>query len=843
MPVCSSPVPTLHRNGARPLRRAAATACMLLTVGIVAAGAAPLISQAPVTGALEVQVVDGTGGAVTEVLVSARAVRTDRAIAVPSAEPGRYFVADLTPDRYVVTIEKSGFAPVAEEAEIQPGRTIALSVRLIPAGLSEEVTVEATSPVDETAFKLPITLHETPRSVTVFDSERIRAQNFRSVPDTLLYVPNMSVNSYRTEGYHFYSRGYRMSADDTRVDGFAGVNAGGRYGASLFGIEQVVLLRGPASLLYGSTTAPGGLINLVTKKPKQTPMTRVEVRTGGYVGGGVGLSDRSSAGLDIDSTGPLTQSGRVSYRTLFTTENMNYFTARVLDRNRYVNGSLTVKLDPAGRYILTPIVQWTRFNRPHGGGIVISPSTSLATNDGSSGPISSSDLSPLDVNLSAGGGIDTTLQAGAEMHASPTGRLQFNGAYRYVGYDTDINQFTPQVNTAQLMATHTVPRIQSMSRTERRSHNVDVNAMYALPPHDAWKALLQAGVNARRASTGATTANGPLPSPQSPIDIYTGTALTPLVAIYPPLIWGGWTDNIFWNSYLQSRTALADDRWILTLSVGYGQNHPQNARARKSKLMPNGGLIFNANDRLALYTSYATSYNPNDPDAEDILGRRGIFNPTVGRNYEIGAKHDLPQHGSWTLSVFQNRIDDGLVQSGVTDINANGTRYFTAVGTRRSRGVELTAELQPLPSWRISGALSHLDAIYTGTAPASAAATSAIPRSRAEKSPRWSYSAWASYDRSHGPLAGFRGHAGVVWQGQRLGSNGARTPAAPDPLMLPSFARLDAAASYRFANRLELTLNLENALDSLIFVGGTVGSNLEIASPRALTARVGYEWR
>jgi outer membrane receptor protein involved in Fe transport len=92
-------------------------------------------------------------------------------------------------------------------------------------------------------------------------------------------------------------------------------------------------------------------------------------------------------------------------------------------------------------------------------------------------------------------------------------------------------------------------------------------------------------------------------------------------------------------------------------------------------------------------------------------------------------------------------------------------------------------------------------------------------------------------------LAGFRSNAGIVWQGQRLGSNGARTPAAPDPLMLPSFARLDAAASYRFANRLELALNLVNALDSLIFVGGTVGSNLEIASPRALTARVGYEWR
>lgn len=127
-----------------------------------------------------------------------------------------------------------------------------MPVTLEPAGLTDLITVEAVAPAGSTAYKLPATLHETPRSLTIIDSARMREQDFHSVPDALAYVPGIFVNSYRTEGYHFYARGYRMGPEDTRIDGFAGINAGGGFGASLFGVEQAVVIRGPAGLLYGS---------------------------------------------------------------------------------------------------------------------------------------------------------------------------------------------------------------------------------------------------------------------------------------------------------------------------------------------------------------------------------------------------------------------------------------------------------------------------------------------------------------------------------------------------------------------------------------------------------------
>ena len=258
------------------------------------------------------------------------------------------------PGSYLLTVVKAGFAPASRSVVVLPGRSLAVPVTLAPQGLSESVTVVGEAFVEASVLKLPTTLRELPRSVTVVGSDRMREENLRSVNDTLAYVPGMTVNSYRTGGYHFYSRGYRMLPDDTRIDGFAGLNAGGRYSASLFGIDQAVLLRGPAGLLYGSSGAPGGFVNLITKKPLAERMTRVDLRAGAYAGNGVSAGERPSGGFDLDSTGPLVESGRVLYRALATVENMNYFTRGVLDENRYLHGSLTFKLDAAGRNTLTP---------------------------------------------------------------------------------------------------------------------------------------------------------------------------------------------------------------------------------------------------------------------------------------------------------------------------------------------------------------------------------------------------------------------------------------------------------------------------------------------------------
>jgi iron complex outermembrane receptor protein len=731
-----------------------------------------------ISNTLEGAVVDATGAVVSGARLVLRGA-TDRETYADAQ--GRLTFAALRTGRYTLLVERAGFK--TEQRQLDFSGAQSLNLTLTPAPVTEVVNITSSDGATENFTKLPGSLHETPRAITLLNSDQMRERNLRSVPEALNAIPGMAINSYRAGGYHFYARGYRMGPEDTRVDGFVGLNVGGGYGASLFGIEQAVVLRGPSGLLYGSTGSPGGLINLITKKPQELRSTRLDLRGGGYAGNGVGLGERPSLSFDLDSTGALTSDGRVLYRALFTLENQNYFTNHVLDRNRYVNGSLTFRLDTLGRYTLTPVAQYARFNRPAGGGIVISPSTLLTTNDGISGPINTSDLSPLDVNLSAGGRVDETAQAGFDFHALPTTSWRANFSYRFQRLDTFISNFLPQVSSAAQIALlktqHQVQRVLTRSDTERRYHNFDANTSYEFRGA-SWKNLTQFGAYTRVTSTRSTTPQGAAPGAHSPVNIYTGVAASPLVDTYPTLAFGAWGDTTNWNGYVQNRTSLLNDLIVFTLGLGYGQSHPGGRNVQKGDLQPNLALVVNVTRQLALYGSYATSFNPIDPTLENAPRARGAFDPTTGKNYEFGAKYDLlNRRASATLSFFRNEISNALVQTGITEVNRNGNRFYIEAGTRRSRGVELSGDFQVRPDWYIAGAVSYLDAIYTGSGPASAASTLAIPGSRAEKAPRWSWNTTTRYELSEGKLAGLGGSLSLLWQDERLGSNGERArPAA-----------------------------------------------------------------
>ena len=770
-----------------------------------------------------------------------------------SDKNGNFSFGELAFRKYFLTVEKEGFATVEREITLNT-QSKNTDLTMSAGAVSESVTIvmDSAEAAVESTLKLPVSIHETPRSVTVIGAERIKEQNFRQVSDVLNYVPGTTQNSYRNGGYHFYSRGYRMSAEDTRLDGFAGINVGSNgFGASTFGIEEAVILRGPAGLVYGQTGSPGGFINLISKKPQENYFTRIDLRGGGYNGNGVSLNEHPSFGLDFDSTGKFFGNERILYRTLFTVENMSYFSQNTLDRNRYANVSAAIKLDKQGFYVLTPSAQWTRYFRPYGGGIIVSPTTSLRTNDGLR-TINEDDLSPLDVNLSAGRRIEETLWGGLDFRGIVTEKLRVNAAYRYVAFDTNINSFTPQViSNAQITALQTqnvVSRIQSKSKTKRGYDNFNADAIYEWKNAGWWKNTTQIGFYQRVLNSRATTVRGTIPAAQSPINIYTNFASTGLIDNFPPISVGLLVRDKVWNGFFQNRTSLDNGRLNITVGANYGQNDPAAGAIRKSDVMPNGSIVFNATPELAIYGSYATSFNPTDPDLEDAQGNRGTFAPTVGKSYEFGAKYDLlNRRVNLAVAVFQNQVDNALVQSDVNIFNPRGNRFYVSAGTRNARGAEFTGEFQIRQDLRISAGVSYLDAVYKGfptnlTINGLPPTVSPIPNSRAEKTPRWSSNLYARYDRSEGFLKGFGAGFGVIYQGKRIGSNGAQTFAAPDPLILPSFVRVDSAIYYRLNKNVSFAVNVDNIFDELIFINASVGSSIEIAAPRSTSFRTTFNF-
>ena len=147
------------------------------------------------------------------------------------------------------------------------------------------------------------------------------------------------------------------------------------------------------------------------------------------------------------------------------------------------------------------------------------------------------------------------------------------------------------------------------------------------------------GVHGRQASTRATAPQGPAPGPQSAARHLHGTDADPDRGPLPALAWGAWTDDpLLERVRAEPHGAPPTDRLVLTLGLGYGENTVADGPARPSGLLPNLGVVWNAGSRLALYASYAVSYSPADPSAEDAAGSANVFDADARPNYEAGAK-------------------------------------------------------------------------------------------------------------------------------------------------------------------------------------------------------------
>lgn len=710
---------------------------------------------------------------------------------------------------------------------------------------------------DATALKLGRSLHETPRSVTVIDADRIREQNFSTLASTFAYVPGVFANSQSTGGYHYYTRGQRQVADDTRVDGFAGLPAGGDFSPDLFGIERAVMLHGPASLLYGSSGGPGGLINLISKVPHATAARSVDLGFGPYGGSQVGSGSQASYHLNADLTGPVTADGKVLYRALAKLEEEQHFTANVKDRGRNLGLALTYNLDDDGAYSITSRVQMSDKRSPYGRGAVISPYSSLALNDGSTA-VDFDRASPLDVNLFGGERRDQTFLAGVDFRGRISPAWRLNAGYRYLSYDTDVNQFAP--NTATLVKANasderswTVQRRQTRSVLERFNHGFDINSSYEIAPAAAWKTLFQGGLNGR--VTGQDRNAAAIAGPnQSAINIYTGASTSALRDSNLTLTEAAVNTNFLWNVYGQNQTSLLHDRFVLTLGIGYMQENYDrdysrtNIKADTVKGLEtilatrygeptlNAAAMWNATSALALYTAYATSYSLPAGEFENRNGEGGVFEPITGVNYEIGSKYDLAGGKvSTTVALFWTEQTNVMVQSAANDLNGRGHRWYAQLDGegRIGRGVELSTELRPLANLKLIAGGAYVNSENR------VKADKVADGSSSDKTPAWSANAFTRYDVASGPLRGLGFSLGLVYQGERLSA--LKTTAAPDPIVMPWFTRLDAGLYYVLNANLDLAINVENLGDDRqIMVGGSTGANMELASPRRVAVRTSY---
>ena len=202
------------------------------------------------------------------------------------------------------------------------------------------------APVTVTATRLPMTRGSAPAAITVITGSELRARGITRLTDALRDVPGTSVVQSGSFGSQtaVFLRGGESDYTKVLVDGVPLNDAGGAIDLahlSVADVERIEVVRGPASVLWGSD-AVTGVIQIFTRR---APRSRVNVSARGGTYG------------TRDATGDVTI---VRGITSVSAAASSHETDGVLDfNNGYRNrqASAAVRLEPTARRALRAMVR------------------------------------------------------------------------------------------------------------------------------------------------------------------------------------------------------------------------------------------------------------------------------------------------------------------------------------------------------------------------------------------------------------------------------------------------------------------------------------------------------
>lgn len=268
-------------------------------------------------------------------------------------ESGRYAFANVPPGSYTVVTHTEGFADKAQQVRVTSGpATLDFVISL--RSISAEVTVTATGQGES--------VYESFSTVSSVGTTKIAKQASIGLGDVLESEPGVSNRSFGSSGASRPSiRGFEGDRVLVLQDGIRNGSVGAGSGdhgepVSPFSLERIEVIKGPATLLYGSN-AIGGVVNAITDDENEahegfrgyfTGFGGTVNKQGGAAGGvefGIGKSllnfdtnftnegDFDTPLGEIPNSGARSYGGSASYGYF---ADKGYFrTSVTLDRRRY----------------------------------------------------------------------------------------------------------------------------------------------------------------------------------------------------------------------------------------------------------------------------------------------------------------------------------------------------------------------------------------------------------------------------------------------------------------------------------------------------------------------------
>lgn len=750
--------------------------------------ATPALAQ---TGSLEGTVRDDSGA----LLPGATVLVADTPLGAATDSEGRFRIEAVPAGPQTVEVRFVGFAPVRRPVSVQVGQVTRLDVVLSDAapGIGTATVIgareqgyRATTALQVNRSAAPI--QETPFSVQVVTQDLLRDRGVTDFEEALRYVPGLAPEvGFNASNDLFTIRGFR--ADYTYRNGFR--QSAYSVGNQIANVEQIEVLKGAASALVGRAE-PGGIVNVVTKRPTPDRFVTVAGRAGSF----------STYRATVDANVPL--SGSLGVRLNASYDDRGGYRDLAFSREAFV--APVVEWRPGDRTSLVAEAEY--------GDLRAFPDRGFGNDARFLDAPRERQFAGSDGRLSREGGLATAIlthrlsDAVSLRAAAAYSEFTIRSLYYGYGFPVLTEGATPDVTlrptTSLDNQTNTTAQVEATARfrtgAARHTALVGVEA-----GQDRW------GFDFQRGPAVVV----PFSSPDVP---------TPAQGPYDPFFAGRIDANAS-ALYVQDEATLGPVRLLLgarldrnrALDVSTAFGTSTAFEKAETQLSPRAGLTWLPAPEVALYASAARSFAPQPLP----LAGGEVAGALRGTGFETGVKLSLLDGRLRpTASVFELRRSNAAVS------DPDDFTLFRIIGESRSRGVEVDVSAALTPQWRALATYAFLDAEVVED-------TALEPGTDLPNAPDHSAGLWTSYDLT-GALQGLTVGLGVLRIGERSAN-------AFGSIRIPAYTRLDASVSYTArtpVGPLRAQVEATNLTDAFFYEAGGAFLPVFPAAPRMVSGSV-----
>ncbi|MEG6096601.1 TonB-dependent siderophore receptor [Enterobacter bugandensis] len=690
-------------------------------------------------------------------------------------------------------------APLSQAADTTAKDGETLTVTADP-----NATAEATNgyqPLNtSTATLTNMPMLDIPQVVNTVSDKVLADQHATTLDEALYNVSNVvQTNTLGGTQDAFVRRGFGANRDGSIMTNGLRTVLPRSFNAAT---ERVEVLKGPASTLYGILD-PGGLINVVTKRPEKIFGGSISATSSSF-GGGTG---------QVDVTGPI-EGTRLAYRLTGEYQDEDYWRNFGNERSTFIAPSLTWFGDDA---TVTVLYSHRDYKTPFDRGTIFDLNTKKA--------VDVDRKTRFDEPFNVTDGQSDLAQLNAEYRLNSQWTAKFDYSYsqdkysdnqaRVMAYDSKTGTLTRRVDATQ----GSTQRMHS-TRADLQG-NVDIAGFYneiltgvSYENYD----LLRTDMMRCKNVKGFNIYN--------PVYGKLDECTTVSAADSDQTL-----KQESYSAYAQDALYLTD-KWIAVAGLRYqyytqyaGKGRPFNVNtdSRDERWTPKLGLVYKLTPAVSLFANYSQTFMPQSSIASYI----GDLPPETSNAYEVGAKFDLFDGITANIALFDIHKRNVLYNESV-----GGETIAKTAGRVRSQGVEvdlagsLTENTNIIASYGYTDAKVLEDPDYAGKP---------LPNV-----PRHTGSLFLTYD-IHNAFAGNTLTLGGGGHGvsRRSATNGA-------DYYLPGYFVADAFAAYKMKLQYPVTLqvNVKNLFDKTYYTSSIATNNLgnQIGDPREVQFTVKMEF-